>query len=311
MGNITPTRKKVSIITGPTASGKTAIAIQLAQELNGEIISADSRQVYKFMDIGTAKPTLEEREQAVHHLIDIAYPDQTYSAGRFVRDAEDLIEQILNRNKLPIIVGGTGLYIKSLTQGLFRGPAADQIFREGLEEEVKRNGLEMLYNKLKKLDPATANRISPNDKIRIVRGLEILELTGRPISDWQIKDTVPGRRYDFREFVIDMDRNKLYNRINQRVDNMMESGFLEEVRHLRTKGYDFQLPALNTFGYMDFLKYLEGELELEGALANFKQKTRNYAKRQLAWFRAQKQLEWVSSEQGSCVETIVDKFNQD
>ncbi|MCI0532167.1 MAG: tRNA (adenosine(37)-N6)-dimethylallyltransferase MiaA [candidate division Zixibacteria bacterium] len=310
MGKVTPDKKKVLIITGPTASGKTSIAIQLAQELGGEIISADSRQVYRFMDIGTAKPTLEERGRAVHYLIDIANPDQTYSAGRFVRDAEDLIEQILNRNKLPIIVGGTGLYIKSLTQGLFRGPAADKTLREGLEDEVKRYGLEILYDRLKKRDPATASRISPKDKIRIVRGLEIVELTSRPISDWQTKETVPACQYDFRGYVIDMDRKKLYSRINQRVENMMELGFVEEVKNLKAGGYDFQLPALCTFGYLDFHRHLEGELKLDEAVANFKQKTRNYAKRQLTWFRSQKQLEWIPAGEVSCGEIIAERFGR-
>lgn len=300
--------KKILVLTGPTATGKSRIAIQLAKKLDGEIISADSRQVYKLMDIGTAKPTKEEREEVVHHLIDLVFPDQTYSAGLFARDAKNLIEQILNRGKLPIIVGGTGLYLKSLTQGIFQGPGGDAEVRERLNREVEVNGLQRLYKRLEKLDPATAARISVKDRVRIVRALEVHELTGKPISLWQQQDNYEPKAYRFVSFGATMDRNVLYHRINCRVDKMMQDGFLGEVENLIKLGYSFELPALRTFGYIDMLNYLQGKVGLQTAVEKLKQKTRNFAKRQLTWFRHQIALTWVQANLENSVDTILEGF---
>lgn len=296
-------QKKVLVITGPTATGKTRIGIELAKRLNSEIILADSRQVYKLLDIGTAKPSREERQEAVHHLIDIVFPDQTYSAGAFARDAKTKIDQILNRGKLPIIVGGTGLYLKALTKGLFEGPAADPELRKRLNQEAEQYGLHNLYKKLQELDPVTTARISAQDRIRIIRALEIYELTGQPISFWHTRDQ-HSSEYRFITFGITMNRNALYQRINNRVDRMMQAGFLDEVQNLRNLGYSFELPALRTFGYMDILHHLQGEVELKVAVEKFKQKTRNFAKRQLTWFRHQMELKWVEAEKTKPVEEI-------
>jgi len=300
-------QKKLLIITGPTATGKTRIGIELAKRLEGEIISADSRQVYKLLEIGTAKPSRDEREEAVHHLIDIVFPDQTYSAGVFARDARAKIEQLLNRGKLPIIVGGTGLYLKALTKGLFQGPAADPELRKRLNQEAEQYGSHNLYKKLQELDPVTAGRISAQDRIRIIRALEIYELTGQPISFWHTKDQ-HSSEYRFMTFGITMNRDTLYQRINARVDRMMQAGFLDEVQNLRNLGYSFQLPALRTFGYMDILHHLQGEVELKVAVEKFKQKTRNFAKRQLTWFRHQRELKWVDADETEPVEVIQRAF---
>lgn len=300
--------KKVLAIIGPTAIGKTTVGIELARKLNGEIVSCDSRQIYKLMDIGTAKPTKEEQAQAVHHLIDIVYPNERFSAGLFEKKATEVINDIFILQKLPIIVGGSGLYLKALESGLFQGPSADEKLRESLRKEKEKLGLESLYQKLKKVDPKTSQKISPTDEIRIIRGLEVYELTGKPISEWQEKGQYTDKNLNFIKFGLSLERKTLYQRINLRVDKMMEAGFLEEVKNLKSKKYSFQLPALRTFGYLDMEAYLEGQISLDEALEKFKQGTRNYAKRQLTWFRSDKKMEWVDIEQENPVESILAKF---
>lgn len=302
------TSQKILVITGPTATGKTGIAIELANRLEGEIISADSRQVYKLMDIGTAKPTEEQRQEVPHHLIDIVYPDQAYSAGLFARDAKNVIEQILNRRKLPIIVGGTGLYLKALTQGLFQGPGANMELREKLNQEAQAKGIEALYRELAGFDPQTASKISPKDRIRIIRAIEVYRLTGKSISCWQRKSSSDSSHHRFVSFGIDMERNRLYERINQRIDKMMQDGFLAEVENLLRLGYSFELPALRTFGYLDMLEHIQGKVELQAAVDKFKQKTRNYAKRQLTWFSHQIRLTWVDARRVEPVNEISESF---
>ncbi len=298
------------MITGPTATGKTTVGIQVAQRLNAEIISCDSRQIYKLMDIGTAKPTKEEQAQAVHHLIDMVYPDEKFSAGLYEKKATELINDIFNRGKLPIIIGGSGLYLKALTSGLFQGPPADENIREGLREEKEKLGLEHLFQKLKKIDPQASSKISPADEIRITRGLEVYELTGKPISEWQEKGKYSDKNLNFIKFGLNLERKKLYQRINQRVDKMMEAGFIQEVQNLISQKYSFELPALRTFGYLDMYAYLEGKVGLEEALEKFRQGTRNYAKRQLTWFRREKDISWLDIEKENPVDTILNRFRQ-
>ena len=300
--------KKVLAIIGPTAIGKTTVGIELARKLNGEIVSCDSRQIYKLMDIGTAKPTKEEQAQTVHHLIDIVYPDERFSAGLYEKRTTEVINDIFNRQKLPIIVGGSGLYLRALESGLFQGPPADDKLRESLRKEKERRGLENLYQKLKKVDPKTSQKISSTDEIRIIRGLEVHGLTGKPISEWQEKGQYTDKNLNFIKFGLNLERKALYHRINQRVDKMMESGFLEEVKNLITKNYSFQLPALRTFGYLDMEAYLQGKISVGRALEKFKQGTRNYAKRQLTWFRSDRKIEWIDIEHENPVETISAKF---
>lgn len=299
---------EILVLTGPTATGKTKIGIELAQKLNGEIISADSRQVYKLMDIGTAKPTPQERKEAVHHLLDVVFPDETYSAGRFAREAEIIIEQILNRQKLPIIVGGTGLYLKSLIYGIFESPRVKEEIRKELRQEAEHYGLQNIYERLADIDPLTAGRISPKDRVRIIRALEIYEVTGRPISELQTQWKKKQKKYEFKTYGIIMNRKKLYERINSRVDRMIEQGFLGEVKNLKQQGYSFELPALRTFGYLDFFNYLQGKVGLGEAIEKFKQGTRNFAKRQLTWFRHQLPLTWIDLDNQKPVEVILRAF---
>ncbi len=300
--------KNVLVITGPTATGKTTVGIKLANKLNGEIVSCDSRQIYKLMDIGTAKPTQEERSRAAHHLIDIVYPDEKFSAGLYEKKATELINNIFNRGKLPIIIGGSGLYLKALTFGLFQGPPADEEIRESLRKQKEKFGLDNLYQKLKKIDPKIGARISPTDEIRITRGLEVYELTGKPISEWQEKGKYSDKNLNFIKFGLNLERKRLYQRINQRVDKMMQAGFLKEVENLTARNYSFQLPALRTFGYLDMYTYLQGKISLEEALEKFKQGTRNYAKRQLTWFRKEPKISWLDIEKENPADIILSKF---
>ncbi|OGC79893.1 MAG: tRNA (adenosine(37)-N6)-dimethylallyltransferase MiaA [candidate division Zixibacteria bacterium RBG_16_40_9] len=302
--------KNVLVITGPTATGKTTVGIELANKLKGEIVSCDSRQIYKLMDIGTAKPTKEEQSQAVHHLIDIVYPDEKFSAGLYEKKATEMINDIFNRRKLPIIIGGSGLYLKALTRGLFQGPPADEKLREKLRKEKEQLGLENLYRKLKKVDPKTCQKISPTDEVRILRGLEVYQLTGKPISEWQEKGQYSDKNLNFIKFGLNLERKRLYQRINQRVDKMMEAGFLKEVENLIAQNYSFQLPALRTFGYLDMYAYLEGKISLEEALDKFKQGTRNYAKRQLTWFRKEAKISWLDIEEENPVDGILNRFQR-
>ncbi len=302
--------KTVLTIVGPTAIGKTTVGIELARRLNGEIVSCDSRQIYKLMDIGTAKPTKEEQARAVHHLIDIVYPDERFSAGLYEKKATEAINNIFIRQKLPIIVGGSGLYLKALEWGLFQGPPADYKLRDVLRKEKERLGLESLYQKLKRVDSRTSEKISPTDEIRIIRGLEVYELTGKSISEWQEKGQYSDKSLNFIKFGLNLERKALYHRINMRVEKMIGNGFLEEVKNLIARSYSFQLPALRTFGYLDMEAYLQDQIGLDEALEKFKQGTRNYAKRQLTWFRADKKIEWIDIEQDNPVGTILGKFEQ-
>lgn len=292
----------VLIILGPTATGKSKIAIEVAKKLKGEIVSADSRQIYKYMSIGTAKPTVEEISDIPYHLINIALPDEVFSAAQWSRLAREKIKDILGRKKFPIVCGGSGLYIRALTEGFFEGPGADENIRERLKKEAKEKGLETLFQCLLKIDPHTAIKISPTDEIRIVRALEIYELTGKPKSVLEKEGVYPEREFEFLKVGINMERAKLYERINQRVNEMLKRGLMEEVKKLKEMSYTPDLVSLDIFGYKDLFQYLEGKVDLTKAIDNFKRKTRNYAKRQLTWFRKEKDIVWVDGE--DCKEAV-------
>jgi len=285
---------KIVAIVGPTASGKTDIAIALAQLLDGEIISADSRLVYKDFDIGTAKPTKEERAQVPHHLIDIAHPEKTYSVGLYKKQAEQIIKDITNRGKLPIIAGGTGFYVKAVLEGLnLPGVDADAEFRSRMDELAKTRGREHLHDMLKELDPDAAEKIHPNNKYRVIRALELCHNMNKPASAAQ---TITTPDYEVVYIGLNAeDREFLYDRINKRVDIMLEQGLVQEVENLINK-YGKTLSILETLGktlgYKEICGYLDGEYSLEQAVELIKQKTRNFAKRQLTWFRANKNIHW-------------------
>ncbi len=279
------------VITGPTCTGKTRAAITLSEKISGEVISADSRQVYRHMDIGTAKPSMAERERVPHHLIDILNPDERYTAADFRRDAEIKINEINAKGKTPVIAGGTGLYIKALVDGIFEGPGSDSALRAGLEERAAKEGLENLYSELRSLDPASAAKIHPNDKRRIIRALEIYRLAGKPASSLR-KWTVPAG--EFAMFGLDMPREDLYAAVNERVERMFDNGFIDEVKNLMEKGYGENLVAMEAVGYREIISYLKGNSSLKDAAAQIMAATRGYARRQLTWFRKDKRIIWLT-----------------
>ena len=281
-------------LAGPTASGKTRVGIALARTLGGEVVSADARQVYRFMDIGTAKPTTEERALARHHMLDVVNPDETYSAGHYASDASAAIASILDRNRVPILAGGSGLYLKAALDGFSPLPRTPRAVRGRLLDEAKEDPAG-IYQRLREVDPVTAGRLHANDTKRIVRALEVFELTGTPLS---VLHQQPAKRTeDWRVewFGLEMDREMLYRRIEERVDRMIAAGLVDEVRELERRGYSRELNALNTFGYREVFDHLDGELDLAETAAQIKMGTRRYAKRQLTWFRKETRLTWIDA----------------
>lgn len=290
-------------IVGPTATGKTAVGIELAKRLSGEIISADSMAVYKGMDIGTAKPTADERREAVFHLIDVVEPNEEFSAAEFKRLAEEAIADIVRRGKLPLLVGGTGLYVRAVTGGLnipTAGP--DWTLRERLKAEAEEFGGEHLLERLRLVDPETAVRLHPNDLKRIIRALEVHALTGHPISHYHRTAGTEDVKFRVRLFGLTMSRPALYRRIEERVDEQIESGLVEEVRELLQKGFTPELPAMKGLGYKQIAGYLLGECDLPTAVDLLKRDTRRFAKRQFTWFRADPSILWLDVENLSASE---------
>ena len=286
-------KPKVIVICGPTASGKTALSIELAKKINGEIISSDSMQIYKDMNIGTAKPTQEEMQGIQHYLLDFVEPNQRYSVAEYKKDAENAIEKILSKGKIPIVVGGTGLYVDSLIYGIeYQDIKLDEEYRKELEKRVEAEGLEELYNEAQKIDPQSIEKISRNDKKRILRILEIYKATGKNKTEQEIESRKNGVKYDYKVFAINMEREKLYERINMRVDIMIENGLIEEVENLLKKYNEFPT-AMQGLGYKEVVEYLQGKISKEEMIEKIKRETRRYAKRQLTWFRKNKQTIWI------------------
>lgn len=281
------------VILGPTAVGKTEVAIETALRFDGEIISGDSMQVYRRMDIGTAKPTMEERRGVPHHLIDILEPDQTFSVADFQARVEALIPEIAARGKLPILAGGTGLYLRAVTtEYTFSEIETDWGLRHRLAAEADRLGEEPLHRRLAEVDPIAAARIHPNDRRRVIRALEVFYQTGQPISSLQTAEAGKSK-WDLLQIGLTMDRESLYRRIEQRVDRMVEDGLVEEVRNLLGSGYSRDLFSMQSLGYREIAAYLEGEVPLEEAIALVKRNTRRFAKRQMTWFRRDKGIFWL------------------
>lgn len=286
------------IIVGPTAVGKTSVSLALAEDIGAEIISADSMQVYRGMDIGTAKPAPSERARVPHHLIDVAGPKDEFSAGGFLRLAEEAIEDIRRRGKTPLVVGGTGLYVRALTDGLFEGPKADPELRESLMERERIGGAGTLHRLLAESDPRAAARIHPSDLRRVVRALEVyckggVPITGRHDEHRAEKEASPAR--PVRIVGLTRDRAELYRRIDARVDSMMEQGFLGEVMRLRESGCMRDMAAMQALGYKQLLAHLDGEFDLAEAVRRIKRDTRHFAKRQYTWFNADARVRWVDA----------------
>ncbi len=281
-------------ICGPTGVGKSELAVYLAKELNGEVVNFDSLQFYKELDIGTAKPSEEDKKTVPHHLYDILRPDEEFNAARFVELADEVVKDLLARGKLPILVGGTGLYLRAFEYGLFPVEVPEEI-REAIRKRAERD-LKGLYQELLQRDPKYAKKISPNDRVRITRALEVIYATGKPFSDFHEENPFfrKRKRHSILKIGLTLPRKELYLRINQRVLKMIEAGWIEEVKELLSKGYSSELKPFKAIGYKYLIEYLEGKMSLERAIALIQRDTRRYAKRQLTWFKKEKDIHWFS-----------------
>lgn len=299
---------KVIFIVGPTGVGKTDVALSLAARLDAEIISADSMQVYRHMDIGTAKPTPAQRRQRPHHLLDVVEPDADFNAALFRQHAMVAVEDIRARRRNVLVAGGTGLYVKALTRGLFAGPPRDAELRADLERTMAEHGLEHLFQRLRRVDPDAAERIHRHDRIRIVRALEVFEATGKPLSRWQREHGFGDRPFECLGVGLERTRSELYERIARRCREMMEAGLLEEVRGLLDRGYAPTLRSMQSVGYRQATECLMNRLTEADALASMQQATRRLAKRQLTWFRADPTLHWLHPDRVDAAGELCSRF---
>jgi tRNA dimethylallyltransferase len=290
--NLSSPKPKIIIVCGATGIGKTSVGIELAENLGGEIVSADSMQIYRHMDIGTAKPTPAELERIAHHLIDIVEPDEDYDAVQFSKQARDRIAEIGSRGLLPLVVGGTGLYIKALLHGLFESKPVDPRIRNRLRQESEEKGSRFLYERLREMDPASADRLHPNDAYRIIRALETIETTGKSIADLHQGHGFEDDPYMALKIGLQMDRRKLYDRIDKRVDLMIEAGLVEEVKSLLEMGYTADLKSMQSIGYRHVVEYLQDKLPWDECVRTLKRDTRRFAKRQFTWFGTDRQIHW-------------------
>ncbi len=305
-------KEKLVIITGPTAVGKTDVSIKLAKKLGGEIISADSMQIYKYMDIGTAKVKKEEMDGIKHHLLDFIEPDEDFSVASYKEKATKIITEINKSNKIPFIVGGTGLYINSLVYDLdFIDVKADEEQRRKYEDMAKRYGKAYLLDLLRKIDPLTSSKYNENDTQRIVRALEVYDKTGIRMSEQAKNFRRPTEKYQVLMYCLYLNREDLYSRINKRVDIMIEDGLLNEVEDLLNRGYSKNLPSMKAIGYRELIRHLEGEWSLDEAIGKIKQFSRNYAKRQLTWFRRDDRINWIDIDDFKNQEDLVNYIEED
>lgn len=290
-------KKDLFVLAGPTAIGKTKISIQLAKELNGEVISADSMQIYKYMDVGSAKITEEEKQGILHHLIDFVHPLEDFSVAEFKRKSIEAINKINEKNKLPLLVGGTGFYIDSLIFNYdYAQSHKDEEYREHLKLLAEEKGNEFVHDLLKDIDEASFNRLYPNDLKRVIRALEVYKLTGKTISEYNSEQDIYDIPYNVYYFVLTMNRKDLYARIDKRVDLMIEQGLIDEVVKLKTMGCTENMQSMKGIGYKEILYYLDGKLTLNEAVDMIKKGSRNYAKRQLTWFRKDKRAIWIDKD---------------
>jgi len=285
-------RPRVVVLLGPTGAGKSHWAIEWAEELGGEIISADSMQVYRYMDIGTGKPSLDDQKRVSHHLIDLVDPDQPFHAALYRTLGRKKIDQLYQGEKPIWIVGGTGLYIKALTKGLFSSPKIDPQVRENLKQKAKEKGVDALYERLKKVDPKTAIQLHPNDLFRIIRALEVFDSTGVPISFYRGQHCFGERPYKTLKIGLERNREMLYRQIEKRVEQMLDKGFLQEVERLMEMGYGPGLKPMQSLGYKQMVQFLLKEIGWDEAVRRMKRDTRRYAKRQWTWFKADPEVHW-------------------
>ncbi len=299
--------RQVICVVGPTCSGKTEVGIQLSEKLNGEIISGDSRQIFKYLDIGTAKPTSEQREKIKHHLIDFLNPDENFNASQFEKIAIEISEDLIKKNKQSVVVGGSGLYLKALIDGITESVVLNEDLREKFLEERNKFGNEYLYSKLKEVDPESAEKMLPQNWKRVMRALEVYYSTGKPIWEHH-KEYERNLNLKFLQFGINWEREILYKRIEDRVDNMISLGLIDEVKNILKMGYSTELNSLNTVGYKEVIEYLNGRYSFEKMIELIKRNTRRFAKRQLTWFRRDKRIKWFDIKSENEFENIVEKI---
>jgi tRNA dimethylallyltransferase len=301
-------KPRLVVITGPTGVGKTAVALSLAREFNAGIISADSMQVYRYLNIGTAKPTREEQQQVPHHLIDCVNPDEWFNAARFRTEADLAVDKLHGQGKTVFIVGGTGLYIRVLLGGLLPGPGPDEVLRGNYKELMALHGKAYLYEELRVRDPAAALTIDPNDAVRIIRALEFFTATGRSITEAQGRHGFQDKRYNFLKIGIFSNRDDLFARIDERAAAMIAAGLVEETRELLARGYGEDIKPIQSLGYKHIFNYLKGICSLEEAQASMARDTRKYAKRQMTWFRAESDMVWMSPDDIPGIERSIAAF---
>lgn len=301
-------KPQLVVITGPTASGKTALALELACHYQAEIVNADSRQVYRHLDIGTAKPTPAQQAMAPHHLLDLVDPDESFDAARFREHACRAVDDIIQRGKRVFVVGGTGLYVRALTRGLFAGPAADIALRARLQQQENQAGSGFLHRQLQHVDPESAARLHPNDTVRLIRALEVFELSGRPMSQWQREHGFQERPFEIVMIGLAVGRETLYQRIEQRCQAMLEEGLVAELQRIWALGYSPDLPVLQTIGYAQIGRLLNRQYERAEALEHMTQETRRLAKRQMTWFRAEPEMRWFGPTQMAEIRLAIDQF---
>jgi len=301
-------KPKVIVISGPTASGKTELSIELAKIFKGEIINADSMQVYRGMDIGTAKPTAEQRKKVPHHLIDVVNPDEEFNAAIYRKMALPLIYKLSQEGKICFVVGGTGLYIRALLGGLFYVPETDPELRKSLRKEAEEEGLNVLYERLMKCDPEYAKKIHPRDRVRIIRALEVYLLSGKKMSELIKEHGFRENRLDALKIFLDIPRKELYERINRRCIRMIGSGLIEETRRLLMQGYSPDLKPMQSIGYRHVVNYIKGIWDLDETIRKMQRDTRRYAKRQITWFRREPDMLWISPSKKDFIKEKISQF---
>jgi tRNA dimethylallyltransferase len=308
-GEMTADKKpKVVAVVGPTAVGKSALVLQLAKSFGAEIVNADSVQIYRFLEIGAAKPTKSERRKVPHHLIDIVDPDEDFDALRYSQVAKQIVERLDKNGKRPLVVGGTGLYLKAAFHGLFPGAPCNQILRNRLRREAESDGGSNLYQRLNQVDPPTAKRVHPNDLVRIIRALEVWETCGKPLSTLQQEHGFRERPFLTLKIGLWRPRSELYERINNRVEAMMALGFLDEVKELLKRGYGPHLKSMQALGYRHLVRYLRDGVSLTETLRTLKRDTRRYAKRQMTWFRKDLEIHWFHPEEVQSITKLLEQF---
>ncbi len=301
-------KPKIIIICGPTGIGKTAVGINLAEKFGGEIIGADSMQIYRHMDIGTAKPTLEERRRVAHHMVDIVDPDEDFDAVQFSERARATIAALHAQGQLAFVVGGTGLYIKALLHGLFQSEPVDSEIRNRLKQQLYQDGSSSLYERLKQVDPATAGRLHPNDSYRIIRALETIESSGKSISKHHQDHGFQEYPFNTLKAGLRIDRRELYAQLDRRVDSMIRAGLVEEVRKLLAMGYAAELKSMQSIGYRHMVEFFAERLPWEECVRTLKRDTRRFAKRQFTWFGADPQINWYAPDRLNAIIRLVEGF---